>query len=130
MATTDDTDALAGTLRRTVVELVRRDGHDLSARQFGVFLICYLESEAQTVRGLAEALDISKPAISRALDRLSEFDLVKRKIDPQDRRSVLLQRTPPGNAFFREVKAILKIAANPPEPARARPRARAKAAAD
>jgi DNA-binding MarR family transcriptional regulator len=131
MATTDDSDALAGTLRRTIVELVRRDGHDLSARQFGVFLICYLETEAQTVRGLAEALDISKPAISRALDRLAEFDLVKRKTDPQDRRSVLVQRTPAGNSFFREVKTILKLAANPSEPAaaRARPRPRAKAAA-
>lgn len=115
MATNEDGEGLAGVLRRTIVELVRRDGHDLSARQFGVFLICYLENEAQTVRGLAEALDISKPAISRALDRLAEFELVRRKTDPQDRRSVLVQRTPTGSAFFREIKSILRSAASAAE---------------
>jgi len=121
MATTEDGDGLAGVLRRTIVELVRRDGHDLSARQFGVFLICYLENEAQTVRGLAEALDISKPAISRALDRLAEFELIKRKVDPADRRSVLVQRTQAGSAFFREIKSILRMAAaNPDGTARSR----------
>ncbi len=123
MATNEDGDGLAGVLRRTIVELVRRDGHDLSARQFSVFLICYLENDAQTVRGLAEALDISKPAISRALDRLAEFELVKRKTDPADRRSVLVQRTQQGSAFIREIKSILRMAAANPEAPAAKPRA-------
>lgn len=123
MATNEDGDGLTGVLRRTIVELVRRDGHDLSARQFAIFLICYLENEAQTVRGLAEALDISKPAISRALDRLAEFELVKRKTDPADRRSVLVQRTQQGSAFFREIKSILRMAAANPEASAAKPRA-------
>ena len=94
-------------LRETIVALVRRDGPDLSARQFGVFLTCYLVDEAQTVRGLAAKLNVSKPAITRALDRLSEFDLVRRKTDPQDRRSVLVQRTVAGNGFMRDLKKIL-----------------------
>ena len=94
-------------LRETIVALVRRDGPDLSARQLGVFLTCYLEDEAQTVRGLAAKLDVSKPAITRALDRLSEFDLVRRKTDPLDRRSVLMQRTTAGNGFMRNLKKIL-----------------------
>lgn len=104
-------DGLAGVLRTTIVELVRRDGPDLSARQLGVFLTCYLEAEAQTVRGLAAKLGVSKPAITRALDRLTEFDLVKRKTDPLDRRSVLVQRTPAGMSFLRETRAILRDAA-------------------
>jgi DNA-binding MarR family transcriptional regulator len=94
-------------LCETIVALVRRDGPDLSARQFGVFLTCYREEEAQTVRGLAAKLDVSKPAITRALDRLAEFDLVRRKTDPLDRRSVLVQRTVAGNGFMRDLKAIL-----------------------
>ncbi|HEX5325359.1 MAG TPA: MarR family transcriptional regulator [Acetobacteraceae bacterium] len=110
-ATTDVNDGLTGVLRTTIVELVRRDGPDLSARQLGVFLTCYLEAEAQTVRGLAAKLGVSKPAITRALDRLTEFDLVKRKTDPLDRRSVLVQRTPAGMAFLRELRAILREAA-------------------
>src|SRR6201996_5912132 len=94
-------------LRDTIVALVRRDGPDLTARQLGVFLTCYLENEAQTVRGLAAKLNISKPAITRALDRLTEFDLVRRKTDPLDRRSVLAQRTAAGTGFLRELKKIL-----------------------
>jgi DNA-binding MarR family transcriptional regulator len=104
-------DGLAGILRTTIVDLVRRDGPDLSARQLGVFLTCYLETEAQTVRGLAAELCVSKPAITRALDRLSEFDLVRRKTDPLDRRSVLVQRTATGMAFLREMRKVLGYAA-------------------
>src|SRR6201996_2720847 len=113
-------------LRQTVVALVRREGPDLSARQLGVFLTCYLEEEAQTVRGLAAKLNISKPAITRALDRLTEFDLVRRKSDPSDRRSVLVQRTAAGMAFLREMRTILRDAASTlritAEPAQARAR--------
>jgi DNA-binding MarR family transcriptional regulator len=107
----EQTDSLAGILRTAIVELVRRDGPDLSARQLGVFLTSYLESEAQTVRGLAARLAVSKPAITRALDRLAEFDLIRRKIDPLDRRSVLVQRTATGQAFMRDLRSILRSAA-------------------
>jgi DNA-binding MarR family transcriptional regulator len=108
---TEAGERLAGVLRTTIVELVRRDGPDLSARQLGVFLTCYMDAEAQTVRGLAARLGVSKPAITRALDRLTEFDLVKRKTDPLDRRSVLVQRTPAGLAFLRELRSVLREAA-------------------
>ncbi len=84
-------DAQVHLLRETIAALVRRDSTDLSARQLGVFLICYLNDGGHTVRGLAAELNVSKPAITRALDRLGEFDLARRKIDPQDRRSVLVQ---------------------------------------
>src|ERR1700733_11293040 len=107
MITNEVSDGLAGILRTAIVELVRRDGPDLSARQLGVFLTCYLETEAQTVRGLAAKLSVSKPAITRALDRLSEFDLVRRKTDPLDRRSVLVQRTTRGSAFLRDLRKIM-----------------------
>jgi DNA-binding MarR family transcriptional regulator len=109
-------------LRQTVVALVRREGPDLSARQLGVFLTCYLEEEAQTVRGLAAKLHVSKAAITRALDRLAEFDLVRRKTDPLDRRSVLVQRTAAGMAYLREIRTILAQAGQEGEAARSRMR--------
>ena len=105
-------DAQVGLLRDTVVALVRRDGADLSARQLGVFLTCYLNEGAHTVRGLAADLNVSKPAITRALDRLGELDLARRKVDPLDRRSVLVQRTATGMAFMRELRTILRDAAS------------------
>jgi DNA-binding MarR family transcriptional regulator len=100
-------DAQVGLLRETIVALVRRDGADLSARQLGVFLTCYLNEGAHTVRGLAAELNVSKPAITRALDRLGELDLARRKVDPLDRRSVLVQRTPRGSAFLRDLRGIM-----------------------
>jgi DNA-binding MarR family transcriptional regulator len=99
-------DQLVGILRDTIVALVRRDGPDLSARQLGVFLTCYLQEGAHTVSGLAADLNVSKPAITRALDRLGELDLARRKVDPMDRRSVLVQRTLKGAAFLRDLRSI------------------------
>ena len=111
MATPDSNEQLLGILRHSIAELVRREGPDLTARQLATFLICYLDSEAQTVRGLAAQLNISKPAVTRALDRLVEFDLVRRKDDPLDRRSILVQRTQTGAGFLRELRGITKEAA-------------------
>jgi DNA-binding MarR family transcriptional regulator len=104
-------DRMVGVLRNAIVELVKRPGPDLTARQLAVFLTCYLEAESQTVRGLAAALHVSKPAISRALDRLAELNLVRRKHDPLDRRSVLVQQTLKGNALLRDIGQILADAA-------------------
>ena len=103
-------DHQVGILRDTIVALVRRDGPDLSARQLGVFLTCYLNDGGHTVRGLAAELNVSKPAITRALDRLGELDLARRKVDPLDRRSVLVQRTLKGAAFLRDLRSIMSDA--------------------
>ena len=111
MAASPTSDQMVGILRETVVALVRRDGADLSARQLGVFLTCYLRDGGQTVRGLAADLNVSKPAITRALDRLGELDLARRKVDPLDRRSILVQRTLKGAAFLRDLRTIMGDAA-------------------
>ncbi len=100
-------DQQVGILRETVVALVRRDGPDLSARQLGVFLTVYLTDGPHTVRGLAAELNVSKPAITRALDRLGELDLARRKVDPMDRRSVIVQRTLKGTGFLRDLRGIM-----------------------
>jgi DNA-binding MarR family transcriptional regulator len=104
MAVSPSADQMVGILRETVVALVRRDGPDLSARQF---LTCYLRDGGHTVRGLASELKVSKPAITRALDRLGELDLARRKVDPMDRRSILVQRTLKGAAFLRDLRSIM-----------------------
>lgn len=110
-------DQMLNLLRDTIVSLVRKDGPDLSARQLGVFLTCYLQDGAHTVRGLAQELNVSKPAITRALDRLGELDLARRKVDPLDRRSVLVQRTLKGSAFLREMRSLMSEASGTTKPA-------------
>ena len=113
-------DRMVEILRDTIVSLVRRDGPDLSARQLAVFLTCYLQEGPHTVRGLAADLNVSKPAITRALDRIGELELARRKIDPSDRRSVLVQKTIKGQAFLKDLRSIMGEAAKPatvaPEP--------------
>lgn len=109
--TTPTPEQLLGTLRDTVVALVRRDGPDLTARQLGVFLTCYLQERPHTVRGLAAEMGVSKPAITRALDRLGELGLAKRAPDPRDRRSVLVARARHGNDLLADLRQYLTAAA-------------------
>src|ERR1700677_4693165 len=115
---TSNTEQLIGVLRDTIVGLVSRDGVDLSSRQLGVFLTCYLRDRGHTVRGLAAELHVLKPEITRALDRLGELDLARRKVDPLDRRSVLVQRTPKGSAFLRDLRSIMTEASGAKKPAK------------
>ncbi len=103
--------------RRTMVNSVRLDAPDLSARQMALLLSVYLSKPPHTVRGLAKLLDISKPAVTRAVNRLSELGLVKRKIDEADRRSVLIHRTVKGSVFLREFGELIIAALNRQEEA-------------
>jgi DNA-binding MarR family transcriptional regulator len=105
------TDHLLEILRETVVALVRQDGPDLSARQFAIFLMCYVRDDAQIVRGLAAQLRIDKTAVTRALDRLTKLGLAQRQRDPRNRRSVTVQRTASGNAFLRQLTKTMNDAA-------------------
>jgi len=75
-----------------------RSGSDLTGRQIAVLLRC--RDEPRTVRFLAEDLKISKPAISRAADKLADQGYLGRKDDPSDRRSVLLALTTVGRKFI------------------------------
>ena len=97
--------------RRAIVDSVRIDAPDLSARQMAMLLTVYLTPPPHTVRGMAATLNISKPAVTRAIDRLGELGLVRRKPDENDRRSVLIQRTVKGSVFLREFGELVVSAA-------------------
>ena len=86
--------------RNVLVETVRSAGPDLSARQLALVLTVYLTPPPHTVRGLAALLRISKPAVTRALDRLGMRGLTRRRRDEKDKRSVLVQRTVKGSVFL------------------------------
>ncbi len=92
---------------------VAKAAPDLSQRQLGILLTVYLAPPPHTVRGLAAQLNISKPAVTRALDTLSIKGLTRRKRDPDDKRNVLVQRTVGGSVFLSDLSdQIVKAADN------------------
>lgn len=101
--------------RRALVTTVRSGGADLSARQLAVVLTVYLTPPPHTVRGLASLLKISKPAITRALDRLGALDFARRRRDEEDRRTVLVQRTVKGAVFLSDFSGVVAKAAREAE---------------
>ena len=96
-AVMDRASALA-LLKDVLAETVRADGPDLNVRQSAILLRVSLEPGPHTVRGLAEALQLGKPAVSRALDALEGLGFAARVPDESDRRSVLVQSTARGLA--------------------------------
>jgi len=96
--------------RNSLVASVRGDSPDLSARQMALLLCVYLGQGPHTVRGLAKDLKISKPAVSRALDRLGELSYIRRERDDLDRRNVLVQRTPSGAKFLVDFASLINKA--------------------
>ncbi len=87
---------------KVAVAALQVEHPDLTARQFALLLQVYLAPPPHSVRGLARALAMSKPAVSRALDTLGRLDFLRRKTDEADRRSLLVQRTVKGSVFLRE----------------------------
>ena len=90
-----------------IVAGVRSDAPDLTQRQMAVLLTVDLEPGPHTVRGLADRLNVAKPVITRALDRLGELDFAVRRIDPADRRSCLVTCTRKGAAHVLRIAAAL-----------------------
>jgi len=116
-----DRAAALALLKDVLAETVRADGPDLNARQAAILLRVSLEPGPHTVRGLAEALKLGKPAVSRALDALSGLGLAMRVPDDSDRRSVLVQPTARGLAALasladRMIRADQQRQSAPPRP--------------
>jgi DNA-binding MarR family transcriptional regulator len=87
--------------------LVLDQAPDLSLRQLAVLLTVYLESPPHTVRGLAAKLKVTKPVITRALDRMGRLELLTRRRDPADRRNVIVQRTVKGALYVERLGDLI-----------------------
>lgn len=92
-------------VHRLMLAQVRSDSPDLSQRQLAVLMTVAMTAGPHTVRGLAAALNVAKPVITRALDRMGELDLARREPDLRDRRSVLVALTTKGRRALREMAA-------------------------
>lgn len=88
-----------------LVKWVRSNRPDLTNRQLAVLLIVTTGAAPHTVRGLAARLDLAKPAVSRALDRLAELAYLRRVPDRADRRNVFIVATKLGQLLVQDFAA-------------------------
>lgn len=80
--------------------MVRAEGPDFSARQMAILMAVYLDEHPHTVKSLAQTLNVTKAVITRALDTLSRYKMVKRCADPRDKRSITVGRTALGARYL------------------------------
>jgi len=78
---------------------------EVAVEQFSItveqfHILRHIRRGRDSVSALAEAKDISRPAISQSVDLLVTRGLIVRTIDPQDRRHVKLDLTADGNALM------------------------------
>jgi len=86
----------------TLIEYVRSGEPDLTNRQMALLLVVYLSPGPHTVRGLARALNVSKPVVTRALNRLGALGYLRRQRDDTDKRNIFIARTSEGADFLEE----------------------------
>jgi DNA-binding MarR family transcriptional regulator len=91
--------------------LVKDHLPDLTIRQLNLILAVYLKPGPHTVRSLSSHLGIAKPAITRAIDKLQDLGFVKRKPDPDDGRSIFVQRTINGSVYLADMGEKFSLAA-------------------
>jgi DNA-binding MarR family transcriptional regulator len=100
-----DDDSLPLQLQRSILNMVRANGPDLTCRQLSVLMVCVTLEEPQTVKELTAQLNIGKPAVTRAIDRLSALGFARRKPNSADRRSVFVVASVKGEALCRRMAA-------------------------
>ncbi len=101
-------DRLLHTLSTVMAGLVSSDKTDLTARGLSTLLVVDTMPGPHTVRGIAEHLAVSRPAITRTLDRLETLGLTRRDPDPADGRGVLIRPTKAGRAYVARVGRLAR----------------------
>ena len=112
----------------TLVDYVRSGEPDLTNRQMALLLVVYLMPGPHTVRGLARALNVSKPVVTRALNRLGALGYLRRQRDDSDKRNIFIARTSEGADFLEEFGNFIGDGDEPGRTAGRRPEQRHAAA--
>lgn len=87
-----------------LTHMAKNDDNQLTIRQLAVLVQLYVLNQQGSVRDFAAALNLSKPAVTRALDRLEEIDLLRRNTSKDDRRLIELTKTRKGKTFFKRLE--------------------------
>ena len=94
---------LLNQLSSFVTSYVRSGLPDLTNRQMAILLTVCTHKGPHTVRGLASILDVSKPVITRALNKLAQLGYLRRQRDTMDKRNVFVAPTKKGAQFLEKI---------------------------
>ena len=67
-----------------------------------------LAFEHGTMGALARSLHVTMPTMSGIVDRLVRDRLLRRRLDPEDRRQVVVELTAKGRGFLEEFQGVLR----------------------
>ncbi|MBB5685043.1 DNA-binding MarR family transcriptional regulator [Sphingobium boeckii] len=93
-------DAALNGWMNTLTAYVRSGNPDLTNRQMALLLLVYLLPGPHTVRGIAQSLNVSKPVVTRALNKLGALGYLRRQRDDADRRNIFVAKTREGAEFL------------------------------
>lgn len=91
-------------LARVVSASVRGDSPDLSMRQLAILLVAENATVPPGVKELTALLQIPKPSVTRAIDRLQSAQLVTRRPSIKDRRQVTVHILPEGTEYMQQIQ--------------------------
>jgi DNA-binding MarR family transcriptional regulator len=94
-------------VRVALLEALDRDlaPHDISAAQL-IVLALVAKGEATSAAGLCKGISYDPGAMTRMLDRLEQKGLLRRRPDPEDRRTTKLELTDEGRALYPKLAEI------------------------
>jgi DNA-binding MarR family transcriptional regulator len=91
--------------------IVRSELPDMTNRQMAILLTVAMTPGPHTVRGLASRLDVSKPVVTRALNKLAALGYLLRKRDRNDGRNIFVEMTKAGTEFLEQFNQTVGDAA-------------------
>ncbi len=100
-------DSTLGKWMQTLIDYVRSGHPDLTNRQMALLMLVYLTPGPHTVRGIAKGLGVSKPVVTRALNRLGTLGYLRRQRDDADRRNIFVAPTDQGAEFLDEFGRLI-----------------------
>jgi DNA-binding MarR family transcriptional regulator len=103
----------------SVVDYVRSGHADLTNRQMAVVLLVSMTDGPHTVRGIAKHLAVSKPVITRALNKLGALGYLRRERDDNDRRNIFIVPTEQGAVFLDAFGRLIADRSQPDQKRRA-----------
>lgn len=95
----------AGMIYRSLMESKHLHKYGLAAPECGILFVLSTGSQVNQLT-LGQEMGIDKATIVKIIDKLEKIKLVKREVDPNDRRSKFVSLTPKGRATLEKVRDI------------------------